>query len=124
MKIPLIVALAGFAISFVLPTFAEQTEATPSGEDRQESAALTEQSDDAWNNNDAPSLAGRERREGMTCSIFSSGEFIMWFVDTSRFPDCVRGARVIAAQHDNLAYTALVEAVGQRLCPNRLDPQS
>jgi hypothetical protein len=63
MKIPLIVAFAGFAISFVLPTFAEQKEATPSGEDRQETAALTEQSDDAWNNNDAPSLAGRERRE-------------------------------------------------------------
>jgi hypothetical protein len=47
MKIPLIVALAGFAISFVLPTLAEQKEATPSGEERQDSAALTEQSDDA-----------------------------------------------------------------------------
>jgi hypothetical protein len=63
MKIPLIVALAEFAISFALPTFAEQEETTPVGEDRQESAALTEQSDDAWNSNDAPSLTGRERRE-------------------------------------------------------------
>jgi hypothetical protein len=36
----------------------------------------------------------------------------MCFVDTSRLPDCVRGACVIAAQRDNLAYTAVVKRSG------------
>jgi len=57
MKIRLVVALLGLAISFALPTFAQQKEPTPSDKDRQVSAALIKQSNDAWNNNDAAALA-------------------------------------------------------------------
>jgi Domain of unknown function (DUF4440) len=55
MKIGLIVALVGLAISFALPTFAQQTD-TPDPQLRQQIVALTKKFDDAMNNNDA---AGR-----------------------------------------------------------------
>jgi ketosteroid isomerase-like protein len=57
MKIRLVVALVGLAISHALPTFAQQKEPTPSDENRQVSAALVKQGDDAWNNNDAAAVA-------------------------------------------------------------------
>src|SRR5271157_4228211 len=57
MKIRLLGALVGLAISFALPTFAQQKEPVPSDKDRQVSGALNKQTDDAWNNNDAAALA-------------------------------------------------------------------
>jgi hypothetical protein len=48
----LIVALVGLAISFALPTFAQQTD-TPDPQLRQQIVALTKKFDDAMNNNDA-----------------------------------------------------------------------
>ena len=56
MKIRLVVALAGLAISFALPTFAQQTN-TPDPQLRQVAEALSKKFDDAWNNNDASALA-------------------------------------------------------------------
>ena len=49
MKIRLAVALAGLAISFALPIFAQQKESTPN-EDRQWLDALVKKFDEAWNN--------------------------------------------------------------------------
>jgi hypothetical protein len=57
MKIRLTVALLGLAISFALPTFAQEKESTPSDKDRQVRAALGRQGDDAWNSNDAAAVA-------------------------------------------------------------------
>jgi uncharacterized protein (TIGR02246 family) len=57
MKIRLAVTLVGLAISFALPTFAQQKEPTPSDKDRQVSAALIKKGDDAWNSNDAAAIA-------------------------------------------------------------------
>ena len=57
MKIRFLLGLVGLAISFALPTFAQQKEPTPSDENRQVRAALIKQGDDAWNNNDAVALA-------------------------------------------------------------------
>ena len=56
MKIRLVVALVGLAISLALPTFAQQKEPTPSDENRKVSAALIKQGDDAFNNNDPAAL--------------------------------------------------------------------
>jgi ketosteroid isomerase-like protein len=56
MKIRLVVALAGLAISLALPTFAQQTN-TPDPQLRQVADALSKKFDDAWNNNDASALA-------------------------------------------------------------------
>jgi uncharacterized protein (TIGR02246 family) len=57
MKIRLLGALVGLAISFALPTFAQQKEPVLGDKDRQVSDALNKQTDDAWNNNDAAALA-------------------------------------------------------------------
>lgn len=57
MKIRLVGALVGLAISFPLPTFAQQKEPTPSQQDRQQLDALIKEFDEAWNNNDAAALA-------------------------------------------------------------------
>ena len=57
MKIRLAVALAGLAISFALPIFAQQKESTPNEQDRQWLDALVKKFDEAWNNNDAAALA-------------------------------------------------------------------
>jgi hypothetical protein len=52
MKIRLVVALAGLAISFALPTFAQQTN-TPDPQLRQKLLELAKNFEEAWNNNDA-----------------------------------------------------------------------
>ena len=57
MKIRLAVALAGLAISFALPIFAQQKELTPNEQDHQWLDALVKKFDEAWNNNDAAALA-------------------------------------------------------------------
>jgi ketosteroid isomerase-like protein len=56
MKISLL-ALVGLAISFALPTFAQQKEPTLSEQDCQQIGALEKKYDEADNNNDAAALA-------------------------------------------------------------------
>jgi ketosteroid isomerase-like protein len=56
MKICLIVALAGLAISLALPTFAQQTN-TPDPQLRQRLLAVIEKHADAMNKNDAAAAA-------------------------------------------------------------------
>ena len=56
MKIPLLLALVGLALSFALPTFAQQTN-TPDPQLRQQLLELAKKFEDAWNNNDATALA-------------------------------------------------------------------
>jgi ketosteroid isomerase-like protein len=51
-----LVALVGLAISFALPTFAQQTN-TPDPQLRQALLALAKKFEEAWNNNDADALA-------------------------------------------------------------------
>src|SRR5271166_4440412 len=56
MKIRLVVALVGLAISFALPTFAQQTN-TPDPQLREAIVALHKKYDDAFDNGDAAALA-------------------------------------------------------------------
>jgi uncharacterized protein (TIGR02246 family) len=55
MKIRSVVALVGLAISFALPSFAQQTTADP--QLHEQLLALAKKFEDAWNNNDAVALA-------------------------------------------------------------------
>ena len=57
MKIRLLLALAGLAINFALPAFAQQKEPTPNEQDRQWLDTLVKKFDEVWNNNDAVALA-------------------------------------------------------------------
>ena len=56
MKTPLVVALVGLAISFAVPAFAQQTN-TPDPQLRQKLLELAKKFEEAWNNNDASTLA-------------------------------------------------------------------
>jgi uncharacterized protein (TIGR02246 family) len=56
MKIRLLLALAGLAISFALPTFAQQKD-TADPQLRDALAAYNKKEDEGWNNNDAVALA-------------------------------------------------------------------
>ena len=56
MKIRLLLTLVGLAISFAMPTIAQQTSA-PDPQLRQQIVALFEKFTEAWNNNDAAALA-------------------------------------------------------------------
>ena len=64
MKIRLLLTLAGLAISFALPTFAQQTN-TPDPELRQQAVALAKKFEEAWNNNDAAALAALFTEDGV-----------------------------------------------------------
>ena len=55
MKISLVVAFIGLAISIALPAFAETN--TPDPQQREQLLALAKKFEDAWNNNDADALA-------------------------------------------------------------------
>jgi hypothetical protein len=57
MKMRLLTALVGLAISFALPTLAQQKEPTLSEQDRQQLGALGKKMDEANNNNDAAAVA-------------------------------------------------------------------
>jgi len=57
MKIRLLLALVGLAISFAFPIFAQQKAATLSEQDRQQLGALHKKWSEAENNNDAAALA-------------------------------------------------------------------
>ena len=56
MKMRLLLAVAGLAIGFALPTFAQQTN-TPDPKLREQIIALLEKFNNAWNNNDPVALA-------------------------------------------------------------------
>src|SRR6201984_1479200 len=56
MKIRSVVTIVGLAISFALPTFAQQTN-TPDPQLREAFVAYCKKEDEAWNNNDAIALA-------------------------------------------------------------------
>ena len=56
MKMRLILALVGLALSLALPTFAQQTN-TPDPQLRQKVLELAKNFEEAWNNNDASALA-------------------------------------------------------------------
>ena len=64
MKIRLVVALVGLAISFALPTFAQQTN-TPDPQLRQAVDALANKLDEAINNNDAAAAAALFTEDGV-----------------------------------------------------------
>src|ERR1700730_2187986 len=55
MKISLVVAFIGLAISIALPAFAETN--TPDPQQREQLLALARKFEDAWNNNDGTALA-------------------------------------------------------------------
>ena len=57
MKTRLLLAVAGLAIGSALPTFAQQTN-TPDPQLRQKVLEMAKNFEDAWNNNDASTLAG------------------------------------------------------------------
>jgi len=64
MKIRVLLTLAGLAISFALPTFAQQTN-TPDPQLRQRYIALVEKYDDALNKNDAAAVAALFTEDGV-----------------------------------------------------------
>ena len=91
MKIPLVVALVGAAISFAVPTFAQQRN-TPNPQLRQRLLAVIEKHADAMNKNDAAAAAasftedavyltdrgpikGREAIEKMYADLFQKLHF-------------------------------------------------
>src|SRR5271165_4786792 len=65
MKIPLLLALAGLAISFALPTFAQQT-VDPKIE--QQIRALAAKYDEAFNRNDAAAVAALYAQDGVNAT--------------------------------------------------------
>ena len=67
MKIRLLFALAGLAISFALPIFAQQTN-TPDPQLRQRYIALVKKYDDALNKNDAAAVAAFFTEDGVYMS--------------------------------------------------------
>jgi ketosteroid isomerase-like protein len=64
MKMRLVVALAGLAISFALPAFAEQKVAADP-QIRQQLDALGQKYDEAFNNGDAAALAALYTEDGI-----------------------------------------------------------
>ena len=61
MKIRLLLALAGLAIGFALPTFAQQT-STPDPQLRQALDDLFKRETEAYNNNDAAAIAAPSQK--------------------------------------------------------------
>jgi uncharacterized protein (TIGR02246 family) len=57
MKIRLVVALVGLAISFALPAFAQQKEPSLSEQDREQILAIGKKNDEGWSKSDAAALA-------------------------------------------------------------------
>jgi hypothetical protein len=57
MKLRVLLAFAGLAIGFALPTFAQQKEPSLSEQDRQQIEALGKKNDEAWSKSDAAALA-------------------------------------------------------------------
>ena len=72
MKIRLLVALVGLAVSFALPTFAQQTN-TPDPQLRQRLLALIQKFGDAYNDNDAVAVAALFTRGRGFCDAGRTG---------------------------------------------------
>ena len=85
MKIRLAVPLVGLAVSFALPIFSQQKEATLSEQDRQQLGALHKKWSEAENNNDAAALAALFTEDGVFVTDkgpVSGREAIkQWFAD-------------------------------------------
>ena len=85
MKIRLLGALVGLAISFALPTFAQQKAATLSEQDRQQLGALHKKWDDAENNNDAAALAALFAEDAVFVTdkgpVYGRQAIEKWFAD-------------------------------------------
>jgi len=85
MKIRLLLALVGLAISFAFPIFAQQKAATLSEQDRQQLGALHKKWSEAENNNDAAALAALFTEDGVFVTDkgpVSGREAIkQWFAD-------------------------------------------
>ena len=71
MKIRLVVALVGLAISFALPTFAQQTN-TPDPQLRQKLIAAIKKHTDALDKNDAAAVAANFTEELFLASYLSN----------------------------------------------------
>ena len=88
MKIRLAVPLVGLAVSFALPIFSQQKEATLSEQDRQQLGALHKKWSEAENNNDAAALAALFTEDGVFVTDkgpVSGREAIkQWFADDFR----------------------------------------
>jgi uncharacterized protein (TIGR02246 family) len=72
MKIRILLGLAGLALGFALPTFAQETN-TPDPQLRQQIVALLEKFTEAWNNNDAAALAALYTKDAVFCGGEGSG---------------------------------------------------
>ena len=101
MKIVSVLTLVGLAISFALPTFAQQTK-TPDPQLRQQLLTLAKKFDDAINNNDAAALAalytedavevtdhgplyGREAIEKHYADLFQKVHFSNWLTTYDQY---------------------------------------
>jgi uncharacterized protein (TIGR02246 family) len=71
MKMRLLLTLAGLAISFALPTFAQQKDAVDQ-EPRQVADSLARKLDEAWNNNDAVAAAALYTEDGVHASFYQT----------------------------------------------------
>lgn len=67
----LVVALAGLAISFVLPSFAQQKEMGDQ-QPREVADTVARKLDEAWNNNDAAAAAALYTEDGVHASFYQS----------------------------------------------------
>src|SRR5262245_52949506 len=85
MKMRLIVALLGFAISFALPIFAQQKEAILTEQDSQQLGALGKNWVDAMNNNDAAALAALLTQDAVfvtnTGMVYGREAIVKWYAD-------------------------------------------
>ena len=85
MKIRLLLTLVGLAISFALPTFAQQKQSTPNEQDRQWLEAHLKKFDEAWNNNDAAALASFYAEDAVivtnTGPIYGREAIEKWYAD-------------------------------------------
>jgi uncharacterized protein (TIGR02246 family) len=85
MKIRLLGALVGLAISFALPTFAQEKAATLSEQDCQQLGALHKKWDDAENNNDAAALAALFAEDAVFVTdkgpVYGRQAIEKWFAD-------------------------------------------
>src|SRR6516162_11484380 len=71
-KRPLFLAVAGLALGFALPTFAQQTN-TPDPQLREQIVALLDKFTEAWNSNDAAALAALYTQDAVFCGGDGSG---------------------------------------------------
>jgi len=85
MKTRLLGALIGLAISFAVPTFAQQKEATLTEQDSQQLGALGKKWVEAMNNNDAAALAALFAQDAVfvtnTGMVYGREAIVKWYAD-------------------------------------------